>query len=122
MALPASGTISLAQMNTEFGLGYSFNAYRGAWKSTVPTTGPISFSQMYNARQKIYEYGGYQASYRMWYNQSTTKTIIYWYGTVIYNSSYLGGVGTTYYSGGYYYYPGTFAYASGAHADINRFY
>ena len=47
MPLQSSGPISLANMNSYFGLGYSFNSYRGY--GSVPSSGQISFSQMYGA-------------------------------------------------------------------------
>ena len=53
MALPSSGTISLWQMNQEFGLGYGFNSYRG--KGSVPATGQIWFSLMYGATAVVRE-------------------------------------------------------------------
>ena len=56
MTLPASGPISLADINGEFGLGYNLNAYRGVtWYTdagatgTFPTTN-LSFSDFYNKR------------------------------------------------------------------------
>jgi hypothetical protein len=57
MTLPSSGTLSLYQINAEFGRGYNLNAYRGtsyflpgsATQFFFPST-PISFSNFYGTQ------------------------------------------------------------------------
>lgn len=56
MTLPSSGTLTLAQINAEFGRGLNLNSYRGTqwWLDNGTTgtfpTGAISFSDFYSKR------------------------------------------------------------------------
>lgn len=59
MALPASGTISINDVNTEFGLGQNLNAYRGQLYGTTSGTagvfpsGAISLSDFYSTKKVV---------------------------------------------------------------------
>ena len=59
MALPASGTISVNDVNTEFGLGQNLNAYRGQLYGTTSGTagvfssGAISLSDFYSTAKVV---------------------------------------------------------------------
>lgn len=53
MPLQSSGPISLANMHSFFGLGYSFGSYRG--RGGAPASGPMSFSQLYGASKVVRE-------------------------------------------------------------------
>lgn len=58
MALPSSGPLAMSAINTEFGLGYNLNAYRGQKYWTDSGTGffpagAISMSNFWGTRQKV---------------------------------------------------------------------
>lgn len=124
MALPSSGAISLAAMNTEFGLGYSFNSYRG--KGSVPASGAISFSQMYGAsnitRQPASgDYYNNSSSPLYYYGQvdAISGWRIYWNNTLISNNASSGGTQTV---GSYTYYRTTLRSSGGSGGSAFQYY
>ena len=98
MPLPASGPISMSQMNTEFAKGTSLSQYystashpphlwrmnivipsHGDNRANVPSSGSISFSDYYNKRQQITKnFGTTPHSYTSWVGSYTfVKQSIY---------------------------------------------
>lgn len=74
MTLQSSGTITMAQINSEFSLGNNLNSYRGTtwWKDDASTgtfsSGAINFSDFYSTRVSAPGYPG---------NDSYTKLLLH---------------------------------------------
>lgn len=109
MPLQSSGAISLSDMQSFFGLGYSFASYRG--RGSVPASGPISFSQMFGATLRDPTSGDYYSSptsgYRWRYERDEFGGAysgggIYWNGSAVGN--YSAAAGSSYTTGGWTYY------------------
>ena len=116
MAVPSSGSISLAHFHQEFGLGYSFNSYRG--KGSVPGSGQIWFSQMYGAANQVREPGsGYVFDWNYYYfangniRGGNFFTYCVWNGTTV--NAPTAGTLTSFSSGGATYYRGPTYYGDG---------
>lgn len=78
MTLQSSGTITMAEINSEFSLGNNLNAYRGTtwWKDDASTgtfsSGAIAFSDFYSTRVSAPGYPG---------NDSYTKLLLHMDGS-----------------------------------------